>query len=434
VRLAVFAAQISVDEFLPLAKFKTHRRKTVPPKPPADTHCAMPRLLAEMAPNGCAMISRSLGQRAKFSFVVRTAKRSTPMMAADRSILSFRVFLFLLAAIGIPTVARCSTLEDSARELARKIAEVVPPGEKLSWEIRNLSPLKPGEVSQIGQTLQAELQERGVRLESSGAAVTVVVTLSENFKNLVWTGEIHQSDSSQVVLIAVERVAENRAFSNAMPVTIRSEKFWEGAERILDAGEISNGVNESWLVLLLPNGLRIQDKQTGSASTIGVPSDQNAGRDHWGNLNIAQTGNTVGLFLAPQVCTANLETRVLLGCSATQVATGGMIVDMIPVMFDVAPAGPPPAGKGTVVEMTPVCGGSNEFLATGAGDYTQRDSVQVFETESSGAGALSRELDFPGPITALHAGQSVQGAPRAVVRNLTTGNYEAYRLSFSCVQ
>jgi hypothetical protein len=57
--------------------------------------------------------------------------------------------------------------------------------------------------------------------------------------------------------------------------------------------------------------------------------------------------------------------------------------------------------------------------------------VQVFQTESTGAIAVSAELDFPGPITALHA---VSDAPRAVVRNLATGNYEAYRLSFSCGQ
>ena len=81
--------------------------------------------------------------------------------------------------------------------------------------------------------------------------------------------------------------------------------------------------------------------------------------------------------------------------------------------------------------MKTICGGASQFLATGARDYTQTDSLQVFQTESGGAVAVSAELDFPGPIMALHA---VSDTPRAVVRNLTTGNYEAYRLSFSCGQ
>jgi hypothetical protein len=101
------------------------------------------------------------------------------------------------------------------------------------------------------------------------------------------------------------------------------------------------------------------------------------------------------------------------------------------MMFDLSPPGPSPPGKGTVIEMKSVCGGASQFMATGARDYTQTDSLQVFQTETSGAVAVSAELDFPGPITGLHA---ISDAPRAVVRNLATGNYEAYRLSFSCGQ
>jgi hypothetical protein len=232
-------------------------------------------------------------------------------------------------------------------------------------------------------------------------------------------------------LIAAERSSENRAFSKAMPVTIRSEKFWEGPERILDAGQVSNGAGKSWQVLLLPDGLRIQDMQTGSASTLEIKSMQSASRDPWGNLNFDPVGNTITFFLAPRVCTVNLETPDLNGCPLAEGSAGGPTAGPFPVMFDIAPPGSPPPGKGTAIEMKSVCGGANQFLATGARDYTQTDSVQVFQTESTGAVAVSTELDFPGPITALHA---ISDTPRAVVRNLATGNYEAYRLSFSCGQ
>ena len=353
------------------------------------------------------------------------------MMAADRFTSSCRAILFLFVSIGIPSAVHSVTLEDSAKELAREIAGALPAGENVSCEIRNVSSLQPGEVARIEQTLKAELQERGIRLTSGGAAITVVVTLSENVKNLIWAGEIHQGDASQVVLIAVERLPENRAFSNAMSVTIRSEKFWEGPERILDAGEVSNGAGKTWLVLLLPDGLRIQDKQAGTASTIEVTSMQSASRDPWGNLNFEPVGNTIAFFLAPRVCTVNLETPNLDGCLPKEGSAAGPPASRFPVMFDIAPPGPPPPGKGTIVEMKSVCGGASQFLAASARDYTQTDSLQVFQTESTGAVAVSTDLDFPGPITALHG---VSDTPRAVVRNLTTGNYEAYRLSFSCGQ
>jgi hypothetical protein len=102
-----------------------------------------------------------------------------------------------------------------------------------------------------------------------------------------------------------------------------------------------------------------------------------------------------------------------------------------PMMIDVAPAGPPPPGKGLELVIPPVCGGTTQFLASGDRDDTEPDSLQVFDTGPNGTLAVSAEQNFPGPIVALHTGLD---APRAIVRNLTTGNYEAYRLAISCGQ
>ena len=236
------------------------------------------------------------------------------MMAAHRSAHSFRAALFLFVLIGIPSVARSSTLEDAAKELAGKIAAVLPPGENVSCEIRNLSSLKGSETARIEQAIKVELQERGIGLSGSGTATIVLVTLAENYENFVWTGEIHEGDATHVVLIPVERSAENRAFSGALPVTIHSQKFWEGPEHILDAGEISNGAGKFWRILLLPTGLLIQDMQTGSSRTLEISSNQSASRDPWGNLSYGPIGNTITFFLAPGVCTVNLETPDLKGC------------------------------------------------------------------------------------------------------------------------
>ena len=361
----------------------------------------------------------------------RGAGRSTPMMASDRTTRSRRAILLLFLMIAIPNAARCATLEDSAKELARRIAASLPARENVTCEIRNVSSLNSDEVARIDAALKMELQERGIHVAGSGAASDVSVTLSENLGHLVWTAEIHQGQFTRVVLLAVERSMENRAAAGAMPVTIHSEKFWEGHERILDAGEISNGAGKSWLVLLLPGRLRIEDRQSGTASTIDIASNQSASRDPWGSLGFGNIGAKIGFFLSPRFCTLDLETRNLQGCLTTDGSPAGLSGSNYPTMIDVAPSGAPPPGKGTEIAMGPVCGGTSQFLATGARDYTQTDSLQVFENKSSGAAAVSAELDFPGPVTALHAASET---PRAVVRNLSTGNYEAYRLSFSCAQ
>ena len=376
------------------------------------------------------MTSRSPAFHAEFLFAFREARRNTPMMAADRFTRYCRSILFLFFLMAWPSKAGSATLEDSARELARKIVAAVPARETVTFEIRNLSTLQPGEAARIEQALKAELEQRGILLKSNGGAITVLVTLSENFENLIWTGEIRQGDASHVVLMAVERSSENRAFPGATPVAIRAEKFWEGPERILDAAEISDGIRKSWLVLLLGDGLRIQDEQTGAVSTLDIASNQSVSRDPWGNLNAGPPGNTVVFFLSPRVCTVNLETRSLDSCLPGD-GSEVPLASRNPVMFDVAPPGPPPPGKGTAIVMKSICGGAGQFLATGARDYMQTDSVQVFRTAPGAAVAISAELDFPGPVTALHA---VPETPRAIVRDLSTGNYEAYRLSFSCGQ
>lgn len=69
--------------------------------------------------------------------------------------------------------------------------------------------------------------------------------------------------------------------------------------------------------------------------------------------------------------------------------------------------------------------GCEGALATGSGDYTQPDWVQAFSLKPPGL-AISNKLDFPGPVLALRGGS---GLSRAIVRNLKTGNYEAYNLS-----
>jgi hypothetical protein len=377
------------------------------------------------------MIFRSPGFRVNLPFAFREARRNSPMMVAIRSPRSCRAIIFLSVLFAAPLAANSETLEDSARELARKTAAVLPARETVSCEIRNLSSLQPAEVARIEEAFKAELGAKGISLKSNGEPINVIVTLSANFANLVWTAEIRSGDASRAVLLLVEHSSENRAAAGAMPMAIRAEKFWEGPERILDAAEISGSAGKSWLVLLLRDGLRIQDQQTGAVSAVDIASNQSASRDPWGNLNSGQDGNTVAFFLSPRACTVNLDTRNLDGCLPADGSAAAPLASRFPVMFDVSPPGPPPPGKGTVIAMPSICGGTGEFLATGARDYTQTDSVQVFRTDSAVAVAISAELDFPGPVTALHA---ASGAPRAVVKNLSTGNYEAYRLSFSCGQ
>ena len=392
-----------------------------------DTFCAMCRERSTALQSCCAMIFDSSSSRAALSVLSRGARRSMPMMALHRSTFSWRSILFLVVLLGIPGAVRSSNLEDSAKDLARKIAAALPAGQNIEAEVRNSSSLQAGDVARIEQALKIELQDRGVGLSATGDTATVVlVTLSENFKELVWTGEIRQGDTSHVVMIALDRSAEKRAFSSAMPVTIHADKFWDGPEGILDAEEIAGLRGQPRFVLLLPDRLLIQEPS--GRLEINFPST--ASRDPVGKLGPLEHGNKISFSLPARVCSADLDLRRFNECLPID-GPGAAPASTVPLLTDLAPVGPIPQGKGIGLSIGAVCQGNTRmFLATGGQDYTQTDSLQVFQIAESGNPVpVSVELEFPGPIMVLH---SAGEGPRAVVRSLATGNYEAYRLSISC--
>jgi hypothetical protein len=377
------------------------------------------------------MISCSLGRRVKFICVFREARSSTPMMAADRSTLSCRVILFLFFFIAMPAAAGSTTLENSAKELALKIAAALPAREEVSCEIRNISSLQTDEAALVEKAIKTELQDRGIRISSSDATISVVVTLSENFENFVWTGEIRRGDDSRVVLIAVKRSLGNRTYPNAMPITIRSEKFWEGREHILDAATM-NSLGEGQLLLLLTvDGVMITKNGADAFPRFSFPPVQSVSRNPAGTLTTA--GNEVTAAMPQQICIFSLAPDGLSQCHPTEGPSPGRVFTNLLLLHPGPPAPPHPEWGSQIQAIQSRCGSGAQFLVTGPGDYTQTDYLQIFGSDPTqnrpGGKPLSNRLTFPGPVMDLHADGT---EARAVVRNLETGSYEAHRISIEC--
>jgi hypothetical protein len=79
------------------------------------------------------------------------------------------------------------------------------------------------------------------------------------------------------------------------------------------------------------------------------------------------------------------------------------------------------------------CGTGWQILVTSARDHTETDSITVYEWSGHEFRALSDPLEMSGTIVAMWPAQD-GGRTRAVVRNLKTGNYEAYLLKVGCSQ
>lgn len=77
------------------------------------------------------------------------------------------------------------------------------------------------------------------------------------------------------------------------------------------------------------------------------------------------------------------------------------------------------------------CGSGWQLLATRPGDWTVSDSVQTYQIANGQVIAAGKAVDFDGPVTALWSPISGKAA-YAVVHNLRSGSYEAYRLFVTC--
>src|ERR1700676_1692739 len=395
----------------------------------ADAFCAKSWRQSALLANGCAMISFSVNKRVEFVFVPRAAGRSTQMKGIDRSNLSYRTILILFVLLGAPMAAHSATLEDSARDMARKVGATLPPQEDVSVELHNLSTITPKEVDRVSQAFSGGLRDSGFNLDHGGAT-HVSVMLSENVKGFLWSAEISRGGTLRVVLTAVPRNLGDRPVSNSMPILLRGEKFWEGPEKILDATELTNSNDAGTLLLLEPDGLIIRKKGADGSFKVEIPSAQAATRIPVGSVQgenecrLLEFSPCVVVMLNGHICTIAVETRTVGECHGEGPLSAGDFILLRPFFLGTLPRG----RSEPLIEMSSPCGTEIQ-LGFGTGDYTQPDSVQAFDWQSATYVPLSNELSFLGPVMVLHV---IDHLPTAIVRNLQTGNYEAYRISITC--
>jgi hypothetical protein len=207
----------------------------------AEARLASCEPAGEARANVYAMIPASAAERVPQPATRYFSGGRAPMLFIRRLNLSRRALLWLLIVLAAPLGAPAATLEESARELARKIAGNLPAQEKVLLEIRNTSSLSPIQVAQVEKALDGELQNSVVLASTEGeASARVAVTLSENIKELLWAAEVRQGDARRTVLLAVQRSGEGGVSTTAAPIALRADRFWEGPERILDAAEVSD--------------------------------------------------------------------------------------------------------------------------------------------------------------------------------------------------
>jgi hypothetical protein len=395
-----------------------------------DVHYANSRHRWPAGHNHYAMIFLRLGDSGMSRVNIRKAGRGNLIMASKPPTLFFRAILFFLAWFGISGAARAGTLDDSAMKLADEIGAKMPPGAQASCQFTNASSVPPEDAARIEQFLREALRAWCIPASAQTAAtVELSVTLSENWKDIVWTAQIRTSGATIVLLETSPRAAKSQGAPGAMPLALRAEKIWEGPRRILDFATLQPqspaGPPEFWL--FTDDGVVLRQVGGKTISQLQLPRSVPLSRDPVGDLT--KDGRDVKASFSGKVCTISSESFSVTECHAAAIGSRSP--------GDAAE--PPPAVDSIVRQrgsqsafVEGACPFVRPILGSGRGDYTEKDFAQLFDPDESRADAagipVSAPIFFAGPVLDISGAEDLG----IVVHNLESENYEAYRIFVSC--
>jgi hypothetical protein len=382
-------------------------------------------------------------------------------------------FHFLLVGFLIicrPAASQAESHEDAVRILAHKVASSIR-GASVTCFARNLSSLSGEEFSILSATFREELQRRGVRILTGDAAMSVVLTVTENPTVYMGIVQIRSKENTETVMESLGPVEGAPAAELAYSLVLHRDFLFSQDSPILDVVLEKDGKHAD---ALGPQGITFYELQGEHWKMTGVehlPAHRSSSRELRGFLFFDV--DTEAVYFPAELCRLSIFDGKGWSCekymepmpvrSVSEDATAGKKLGS---WFSAAQFGPEQAtriivtgqeGSARLYEEGPDpvalfpgwgseiasvhtgCGGGWQLLVTGQRDWTQADTIQAVEIRERRAQPVTSPVEVAGAVIALHTPAtrsadeaSASASAVAVVRNLRTGRYEVYRLSITC--
>jgi len=413
-----------------------------------------------------------------------------PLRSRGRLFLSLLLAAFLIA---IPASSRADSLEDAARALARKLISTNKKNLASSYAWENRSSVSTATSERMREAFEAEFERLRSRLDfAPGAELSILITEGPSHIYLLAEDSSHDQEFIGSVTFpksqfpAAERIATVR--------TLDRQLLWQQPEMILDLAQSNDPSGkpdvmvvlgqeilslykwnqEKWVLkdaTHLPNrrpllrGLRGEihledhffqfhlpgfecdgdawqklsfecEEQSGiwrAGFDPALPFSMDAGRNFF-TVDPHYIGpkrfSLVGFFsVAPydQSRVHFQDQKALAGADGhTYVYLSGNEREKIPESLERLPVN----WGSDLVELSADCRERSLVLASGAGDHSSQDTLQGFEVDPKAVTPVTAVTELPGPILALKSVSESEVI--AIVFHLTTGNYEAYRVTIGC--
>ncbi len=415
------------------------------------------------------------------------------MRFSRRILLLLAIIFLVLLFFAVPSVSWADGLDDAARSLAQKVAATLGRGTTVHLEFRNMSSLSGADAARLQRVFRDELQGKGFDLSGEGGYRVISVTVSANLRDFLLIAEIDRPGTTAVEMVSIPRLGSEPSGARPNNLTLKKEFVWDQAEPILDLALVDAPGGPSPAMIVLEQGrvavYRQEADKWNLKQSLPVLPLKSRLRDLRGQILVQN--NFLQVHLPGMECDGEVWKSSVLLCEEIQVrwrffGLGGELefdwlpqqnffvrwqrpgerpLDLPPFfsaaqfkaaddeywifaatdgralvfrsdsLFDEkSPEEPVAATSGWGSEIASLktdCGREWQVLATKPGDATQIDAVTTYEFDGTQMVAVSAAVDLPGPVSVLSSGTEGKFAV-AIVRNLKTGRYEAYRLSVSC--
>jgi hypothetical protein len=329
------------------------------------------------------------------------------------------------------------TLEDGARALARATAGQLGASERVHVMLHNVAALNNSDAMRVQATFERALR-RNVR---NPKLVEVTLTISDNIKGYVLVAEIFHGDERSVEMTSVRK--EPSVAPAPAGITITKKLLWEQSAPILDVSLVVD-----YMFVLDTSGVSRYERREGKWDRVGVLQAASTVRDPRGRLSLE--GDSLTIQLPGTTCRGLWNPSVSLHCEAGSMFTaarntleaGGSFseartkdvflraeVDGRTHVYD-ASEKQTAAFEGWGSDFVGIEGGcAATKIAATSESAGGADSIALYELVNNTPVRLSDPAEFAGPVTALWGAKD--GA-LAVVRNISTGRYEAYSIAVDC--
>jgi hypothetical protein len=341
------------------------------------------------------------------------------MIRAARRLPSLALLLIVasLFAAASADAQQKNSWDSAIDSLAAKIAAIAGAHSSVRLIVKNLSSLDAGRVGDFTSALEAQLQQRGLKIENGGAAgESIDVTIAENLRQFIFAAAIQHGDSRDIALEAVDRAKAEAKSEVSARVRLQREVIWSQREPLLDFLVIPAASADSAhrLFVLEPRRLVVyRATADGWQAAESHPLlDYLAPRDARGFFAPPRgdSAEPFRVYVPGERCDVSMSGAITLNC-------GYDASPVVNMQRDFAAIGG-------------ACGGKHG-LASGHGDWTEPDTLSVVEGDGPYQKTGDEEITFPGPILALRTGEA-ENTARVVWRDLRTGEYEAGIVTASC--